>query len=114
MEKPLQYRLLRNDKAQTYKIVRDIDIIDKDKLFTTITDTRTRGQNLHKYKLFKRRSRLNIRKNVFSNKVADTWNNLPDSVVEAPSVNSFKSRLNRHWAQPILLHSACNWTNREI
>ena len=27
----------------------------------------------------------------------DTWNNLPGSVVEAPSVNSFKSRLNRHW-----------------
>ena len=80
--------------VQTYKIVRDIDIVDKDKLFTIATETRTRG---HKYKLFQRRSRLNIRKNVFSNRVVDTWNNLPSSVVEAPSVNSFKSRLNRHW-----------------
>ena len=80
--------------VQTYKIVRAIDIVDKDKLFTIVTETRTRG---HKYKLFKRRSRLNIRKNVFSNRVVDTWNNLPDSVVEAPSVNSFKGRLNRHW-----------------
>ena len=68
--------------------------MDKDKLFTIVTETRTRG---HKYKLFKRRSRLNIRKNVFSNRVVDTWNNLPSSVVEAPSANSFKSRLNRHW-----------------
>ena len=90
----LQYRRLRNDMVQTNKIVRDIDIVDKDKLFTIVTDTRTRG---HKYKLFKRRSRLNIRKNVFSNRVVDPWNNLPGSVVEAPSMNSFKSRLNRHW-----------------
>ena len=90
----LQYRRLRNDMVQTYKIVRDIDIVDKDKLFTIVTETRTRG---HKYKLFKRRSRLNIRKNVFSNRVVNTWNNLPSSVVVTPSVNSFKSRLNRHW-----------------
>ena len=84
----LQYRRLRNNLVQTYKIVRDIDIVDKDKLFTIVTDTRTRG---HKYKLFKRRSRLNVCKNVF----VDTWNNLPDSIVEAPSANSFKSRLNK-------------------
>ena len=90
----LQYRPLRNDMVQTYKIVRDIDIVDKDKLLTIATETRTRG---HKYKSFQRRSRLNIRKNVFSNRVVNTWNNLPSSVVEAPSVNSFKSRLNRHW-----------------
>ena len=88
----LQYRRLRNDLVQTYKIVRDIDIVDKDKLLTIVTDTRTRG---HKYKLFKRRSGLNICKNVFSNRVVNTWNNLPGSVVEAPSVNNFKSRLNK-------------------
>ena len=70
--------------VQTYKIVRDIDIVDKDKLFTFVTDTRTTG---HKYKLFKRRSRLNVCKNVFSNRVADTWNNLPDSACVRDSSN---------------------------
>ena len=60
----LQYRSLRNDMVQTYKIVRDIDIVDKVKLFTIVTETRTRAD---KYKLFKRRSRLNICKNVLSN-----------------------------------------------
>ena len=93
----LEYRRLRNDMVQTYKIVRDIEIVDKNKLFTVIPDARTRG---HQYKLFKRRSRLNIRKNVFSNRVVDTWNSLPDSVVEAPSINRFKRRLNRHWKDP--------------
>ena len=81
----LQYRRLRNDMVQTYKIVRDIDIVDKDKLFTIVTETRTRG---HKYKFFKRRSRLNICKNVFSNRVIEV--------------------------QPTLLHSARNRANREI
>ena len=65
----LQYRHLRNDMVQTYKIVRDIGNVDKDKLFTIVNDTRTRG---HEYKLFKRRSRLNLRKNVFSNGVVNT------------------------------------------
>ena len=83
----LEYRCLRNDMVQTYNIVRHIDIFDKNKLFTVITDARTRGDH---YKLFKRRSRSNIRKNVFSNKVVDTWNSLPYSAVEAPSINSFK------------------------
>ena len=64
---------------QANKIVRDIDIVDNDKLFTMNSDTRTRG---YKYKLFKQRSRLNIHKKVFSNRVVDTRNNLSDSVVK--------------------------------
>ena len=27
----------------------------------------------------------------------NAWNVLPDHVVEAPSVNAFKGRLDRHW-----------------
>ena len=45
----------------------------------------------------KKCSRLNVRTNTFSNRVVDTWNNLPETVVNAPSVNTFKSRLNKHW-----------------
>ena len=81
--------------VQVFKIIRDIDNIDKNKLFTVTLDSRTRG---HQYKLFKRQSRLNIRKNVFSNRVVDTWNSLLANVVQAPSLNSFKSRLYRHWS----------------
>ena len=44
-----------------------------------------------------RMSKLNICKNVFGNRVVHTWNSLSDSVVWAPSINSFKNRLNRHW-----------------
>ena len=35
--------------------------------------------------------------NSFSNRVVEKWNNLPEHVVMAPSLNTFKSRLNIYW-----------------
>lgn len=54
----------------------------------------TRG---HRYKIFKLRARLNIRKNFFMIRIVDIWNNLSDHVVSAPSVKSFESRLDKYW-----------------
>jgi len=31
-------------------------------------------------------------------RITNVWNSLPFSVVTAPSVNSFKNRLDKHWA----------------
>jgi len=31
-------------------------------------------------------------------RITNVWNSLPFSVVAAPSVNSFKNRLDKHWA----------------
>ena len=45
----------------------------------------------------KQRSRLDIRKFFFSQRVIDHWNNLPDYVVKAINVNSFKNKLNTYW-----------------
>ena len=35
----------------------------------------------------------------FSQRVAQNWNQLPQSVIEAPSVNSFKNCLDAFWAK---------------
>ena len=56
--------------------------------------TRTRG---HSLKLEKNFSRLNVRKYFFSQRIVSLWNSLPEEVVTAPSINSFKARLDRHW-----------------
>ena len=90
----LEYRRERADVIQVYKILHNIDKVNKSKLFTLSDYTSTRGNSL---KLFKRRSRLQIRANSFSNRVVDVWNSLSDSVVQAPSLNCFKSRLNSWW-----------------
>ena len=56
----LEYRRERADVTQVYKILHDMDKMDKNKLFTMSDYPATRG---HSLKLFKRRSRLQIREN---------------------------------------------------
>lgn len=89
----LQYRRARADMVQVYKIINNIDQVDKDRI-TPIIQTRTRG---HKYKIFKRQVRLDIRKYSFSQRVVNSWNELPETVVNAETLNQFKSRLNNAW-----------------
>ena len=90
----LEYRRERSDMIQVYKIMHGIDKVDKDKFFTVNRYSATRG---HSLKLFKKRSRLLVRANSFSNRVVDSWNSLTEDIVNAPSLNAFKSRLNRYW-----------------
>ncbi|MEW8547072.1 MAG: reverse transcriptase family protein [Candidatus Thiodiazotropha sp.] len=101
----LEYRRERADVIQVYKILHEIDKIDKEKLFTVARYTSTRG---HSLKLYKYRSRLNVRANSFSNRVVEPWNSLPESIVQAPSLNCFKSRLNKWWSDhPYKFTPAC-------
>ncbi len=90
----LEYRRLRADMVQVYKIMHDIDHVDKNKLFSPATYMQTRGNS---YKLFKKRARLSSKLHTFSHRVVEVWNGFPDSIVTAPSINTFKSRLNRFW-----------------
>ena len=56
---------------------------------------RTRG---HKYKMKKSLARKDIKKHRFAQRVINSWNSLPSSVVEADSVASFKTRLDEYWS----------------
>ena len=89
---PLDKRRNRGDLIQTFKVLKGIDKVDYRKFFRLNAVSRTRG---HSLKLSKSRSRLEIRKNFFSQRVVNSWNNLPQTVVDADSVNSFKNLLDR-------------------
>ena len=65
--------------------------IDK---FYTRSINRTRE---HQFKFDKKKATIHQRINAFSVRTINDWNSLPVNVVEAPSVNSFKSRLDKHW-----------------
>jgi len=58
----------------------------------------TNGQYLrgNSKKIEKTRCGLGIRKNFFSQRIVTDWNKLPQHVVEAPTGNTFKNRIDRH------------------
>ena len=90
----LKYRRLRGDMIEMYKIITNKQDGDVTLKFNIIPAAITRG-NI--YKIRQDHVRHDLRKFSFSNRVRTLWNSLPDTVVEAESVNSFKGRLDRFW-----------------
>jgi len=77
-------RRQRGYMTETYKILNRYYDIDPSIL------------SFHSFKLFKERSRLPIRYNIFSNRIVNLWNSLPDFIVSAPIVATFKQRLDNY------------------
>ena len=90
----LKFRRLRADMIQIYKILHDIDAKPPELLLNLSEEPRTRGNSL---KLKKVSVNTSLRQSSWTIRSISWWNQLPDNVVQAPSVNSFKSRLNTHW-----------------
>ena len=90
----LKYRRARGDMIETYKLTSGIYDKTLPNLLVYNTDYVTRG---HSKKLTIQRCNKNIRSNFFTQRIAPLWNNLPDSVVNAPTIQTFESRLDKHW-----------------
>ena len=88
-------RRIRGDMIQTFKIMKGFDDLDP-RIFFQMCENNTRGHNL---KLFKGRFISEVGRNVFSNRVVNTWNGLPSWVVESVSVNQFKNNIDKHFVE---------------
>ena len=86
----LQRRTLRGDLTVAFQYLRGEYKQKGEWLFTRVDSDRTRGNGL---KLRGRRFRLDIRKKLFTQRVVMHWNRLPKEVVDAPSLEAFKARL---------------------
>ena len=82
----LQTRRLRGDLIETFKIITGKEQVNRETFFQmnrSVYDTRG-----HCFKLATSRSRLEVRRNFFSQRVISHWNRLPAHVVEADTVNT--------------------------
>ena len=94
----LAYRRLRGDMIEVYKIIHNIyDHESVPNLLKNNEISQRTGNRGHSLKLFTQRAKLNLRKNVFPIRITEPWNSLPDTVVTAKSLNSFKTRLDKFW-----------------
>ena len=90
----LEDRRTGGDMIQVFKLMKGIDKVDHSNLFVVANSERTRG---HRYKVIKSRSRLELRRNFFSQRIVNNWNELPDYVVEGDTVNTFKNSFDKFW-----------------
>ena len=92
---------------EVFKLLNYKENINYNTFFELNNNTITRGHDL---KLKAKSSKKEIRKHFFSVRVISEWNGLPDKVVSAPTLNSFKNRLDSYMGNAkYTTHPEQNW-----
>lgn len=88
----LVYRRERGDVIEVYKHLHGY--YNYDFHYLQQSRTITRG---HSLSLTKEYAKCQCRYHFFAIRVVDMWNNLPETIVKAPNLNTFKNSLDAHW-----------------
>ena len=88
----LECRRVRADLLEVFKILKGYEGVEE-KLFFSRHISNTRG---HSMKLYKDRVNRDVLKYSFANRVIEQWNRLPEEVISANSINSFKNKVDKY------------------
>ena len=92
----LAYRRLRGDMIETYKHFHNYDSSILPPSFCP-RDRPSRSHNFQLQPIKPLDGKRGVHTNSFYCRVVDLWNSLPSTVVDAPTLNTFKNRLDDHW-----------------
>ena len=90
----LVYRRRRADLLQVFRYFSGLDHYKGENIFILDRSKIMRG---HSLRLMKQRANTTVRQKSLSFRVVNDWNSLPEAVVTAVSVNSFKRQLEILW-----------------
>ncbi len=89
----LSYRRIRGDLIETYKMLSGEDYDGEVANFLQLNQSSTTNLRGHSKKLFLPRAENKLRSNSFTIRIVKIWNSLPEQVINAPNINTFKNRL---------------------
>jgi len=98
----LHFRRIRGDMIEVFKILTGKYDTAAAPVMDIYDVKTTRGND---FKLNKIRAKYDLRKYLFTNRVVNIWNSLPNYVITAESVNSFNSRLKKFWKHQELMYN---------
>ncbi|KAF2351495.1 hypothetical protein FHG87_017749 [Trinorchestia longiramus] len=90
----LEQRRLRGQLIEAFKYLNGLNNVTLEELYRRDSNVRTRNDG-HRLKL--RNFKTSQAMNFFPIKIAATWNQLPENMVSAGTVNTFKNRLDKYW-----------------
>ena len=95
----LKARCEEIDITETYKILNGVNNVDWRTWFTkntTVDSGRETRAAADPHSLRMPPARLDLRRNFFSHRVVERWNNLPSAVKDSKNVKQFKMAYRRH------------------
>ena len=93
----LVYRRHRGDLIEVFKMLNgmyDEDVLPR---FEMREDVVSRTNRKHSQQIYITRCNKEVRAQFFTKRVAPVWNGLSQEVVDSPSVDTFKKRLDKFW-----------------
>ena len=95
-------RRLRYDMIQVYKILMNVDKVSEDTWFSRVQQVSVRTTRLaaNHLNLYKSRARTELRRNFFSIRVVDHWNDIPIEVRESMNLYRFKKNYDK-WKESL-------------